>query len=303
MSAGIVFQQMIVIFLVVFSGYLAYKKGIVKDGISKGISALVVNVCNPALIITSALDRDESVTYQKMLLAVLAVVVVYAILIISSFVIPRILRVEAKWKNHYALMCLFGNNAFIGIPVASAVLGQNAVIYVAVMIVFFNILFYTYGLVLCDGEKSKFSIKNFLNIGNIAIVIMLIIFILDLKVPVIFSDALGYMANATTFLALIVVGINLAQTKLISIFTNKKLYWFVLLRFILVPILAGVALRTFLNDELIYGVMIIMAAVPVANMPLMRIEETGGDGSLLSQGVIFSTICALLTIPLVTLFV
>ena len=62
-------------------------------------------------------------------------------------------------------------------------------------------------------------------------------------------------------------------------------------------------LRLFVSDPLIYGVMVIMAAVPVGNAPLMRVEEIGGDGRLLSQGVIFSTLCALVTIPLVTLFV
>ena len=200
-------------------------------------------------------------------------------------------------------MSLFGNQAFIGIPVVSAVLGENALFYVSIMIVYFNIMFYTYGLVLCEGGSSNFSFKNFINAGNISIIIMLVIFFFDLKLPTVLSDALGHMANATTFLALVVVGINLAQTKLISIFTNVKLYWFVLLRFVLLPIGISFILRIFVKDPLIYGVMILMAAMPVANSPLMRVEEIGGDGKLLSQGVVFSTVCALVTIPLVTLFV
>lgn len=303
MSAGVVVQQMIVIFFVVLVGYVCYKKKIIQENVSKSISALVVNVCSPAVIIGSAVTRDESITYDKMLNAVLAGLVVYAILFAASVIVPKILRVEKKWKNHYAMMNLFGNNAFIGIPVVSAVLGTGALFYVSIMIVYFNIIFYTYGLVLCEGNEAKFSFKNFLNVGNVSIVLMLLIFFLDIKVPVVFSDALGHMANATTFLALLVVGINLARTKLITIFTNKKLYWFVLIRFIMVPIATSFILRMFVSDPLIYGVMIIMSAVPVGNLPLMRVEEIGGDGRLLSQGVIFSTLCALVTIPLVTLFV
>ena len=303
MSAGVVVQQMLVIFIVVLSGYICYKRGIVQDGVSKGLSALVINVCTPGVIIGSALTIDDTVTYDKMLTAVLAGFVVYLILLISSFVIPKILHVEKERKTHYAMMCLFGNNAFIGIPVVSAVLGTNALFYVSVMIVYFNIFFYTYGLILCEGSIERFSFKNFINAGNISIIIMLIIFFFDLQLPVVVSDALSCMANATTFLALVVVGINLAQTKLISIFTNKKLYLFVLLRFVLLPIGVSFILRLFVTDPLIYGVMIIMAAVPVANSPLMRVEEIGGDGRLLSQGVIFSTITALVTIPLVILFV
>lgn len=303
MSAGVVFQQMVVIFIIVCVGYLAHKKGIVQEGTSKNLSALVINICNPAVIIGSALGRDESITYQNILIAVIAGLVVYVILFLSSLVIPKILRVDAKWKNHYALMCLFGNNAFIGIPVVSAVLGKNALFYVSIMIVYFNIFFYTYGMILCDGNASGFSLKKFINAGNISIIIMLVIFLLDLQIPTVISDSLTHMANATTFLALFVIGINLAHTKLLSIFTDVKMYWFILLRFVLLPIAASFVLKLFVKDPLIYGVMVIMTAVPVANSPLMRMEEIGGDGSLISQGVIFSTVCALITIPLVTLFV
>lgn len=303
MSAGVVFQQMVVIFLIVLVGFVVHKTGIVQEGASKSLSALVINVCSPAVIIQSALSRDASITYQNMILALVAGLVVYAILFLSSVLIPKILHVEEKWKNHYALMSLFGNNAFIGIPVVSAVLGTNALFYVSIMIVYFNIFFYTYGLVLCDGNAKKFSFKNFINVGNISILIMLIVFVFNLRLPVMVSDALTHMANATTFLALLVVGINLAQRKLLSIFTNPKLYVFVLLRFILVPIGTSFILRLFVKDADVYGVMVLMTAVPVANLPLMRMEEIGGDGELLSQGVIFSTVCALATIPIVTLFV
>jgi predicted permease len=48
--------------------------------------------------------------------------------------------------------------------------------------------------------------------------------------------------------------------------------------------------------------MVLLCAVPVGNMPLMRVEETGGDGTVLSQGIILSTVLAIVTVPLVTLF-
>ena len=62
-------------------------------------------------------------------------------------------------------------------------------------------------------------------------------------------------------------------------------------------------LRLVIKDEVVYGVTILMAAVPVGNLPLMRVEETGGDGTMLSKGIILSTVLSLVTIPVVTLFV
>lgn len=91
MSAGIVLQQMIIIFLLILTGYIVYKKGIIKGEVSKGISALVVNVCNPAILIRSAFDRDPSVTYGRLFMAVLGAGVLYAVLIAASFLLPKLL--------------------------------------------------------------------------------------------------------------------------------------------------------------------------------------------------------------------
>lgn len=303
MSAGIVLQQMVIIFLLIMTGYTAYKKGFLQGDVSKGISALVVNVCNPALMLRSAFNRDTSVTYESLLLAVAGGAVLYGILLVVSYFLPRLLRVEEKWRNQYSLMCIFGNNGFIGIPLTAAVLGDQAVIYVAVIIAYFNLVFYTIGIRLADGEKGKVHLKDFLNIGNISIILMVIIFIVQPKLPVVLTSAIDYMADTTTFLAMVVTGISLARTKLLDIFTQRKMYVFIAIRFLVVPVLIGILLRPFISDSTVFGVLVLMAAVPAANLPLMRVEEKGGDGQILSIGIILSTILSLVTIPLVVLLV
>ncbi|MDO4273102.1 MAG: AEC family transporter [Eubacteriales bacterium] len=303
MSAGIVLQQMLIIFILILTGYVVYKKGIVQAEVSKGISALVVNVCNPAILIRSAFDRDPSVTYDKLILAVLGGAVVYGVLLAVSWLLPKFLRVESKWKNHYSMMCLFGNTGFIGIPLASAVLGSQALIYVAVTNAYFNLIFYTYGIRLADGDKGKFRLKNFLNVGNFSIILTIILFVWQPKLPQVFVSTIDHMANTTTFLAMIVIGISLARTNLLEIFSQGKMYLFIAVRFLAVPVIISFLLRLFIHDNTVYGVMVLMASVPVANLPLMRVEEIGGDGRVLSCGIILSTILSLVTIPLVVTFV
>ena len=303
MSAGIVFQQMVIIFLLILTGYIVYRKGIVKAEISKGISALVVNVCNPAILIRSAFERDASITNENLLLAMLGCALMYVILLAASRILPGVLRVEPKWRNHYALMSIFGNTGFIGIPLVSAVLGSQALIYVAIVNAYFNLLFYTFGIWLADGSQSGFSWKNFLNIGNLPIAVTIVLFLWNVKLPVVITSTIDYIANTTTFLAMVVIGISLARTRLLDIFTEKRLYVFIVLRFLVIPVFTGFLLRMFIKDALVYGTIVLMAAVPIANLPLMRVEETGGDGTLLSKGIILSTILSLVTIPIVTAFV
>ena len=92
MSAEIVLQQMIIIFLLIMTGYIVYKRGIIQNNVAKGISALVVNVCNPALLIRSAFDHDASITYDKILYAVVGGAVLYAVLILASLFLPKPLK-------------------------------------------------------------------------------------------------------------------------------------------------------------------------------------------------------------------
>jgi hypothetical protein len=163
-------------------------------------------------------------------------------------------------------------------------------------------LFYSYGYYLAGGEDGKFSPKKLINIGNISLIVAVIIFLWQPKIPTIIENTVTYMANATTFLAITVIGISLARTNLKPIFTQIKLYIFVALRFLLVPILMSLVLRLFIKDEMLYRTMVILSAVPVGNLPLMRVEEVGGDSTVLSHGIILSTIMAIVTIPIITIF-
>ncbi|MCF0132883.1 MAG: AEC family transporter [Blautia sp.] len=303
MSEIVVFQQMCMIAILIMTGYISYRKGLINLEVSRGISALVVNVCNPMLLIKSGLERDTGITADKLLLAAAGGVILYLILLASALVLPRLLRVEVKWRKHYALMCLFGNTGFIGIPLTSAVLGSGSVIYVAVINLFYNLLFYTLGIKLADPEDGQFSFRSFVNVGNIGAIAAILLFVFQLKVPMVISSTVTHLANATTFLAMVVVGVSLARADVKAMLKNLRMYLFIAIRFVVVPIIISFVLRLFIKDDLIFGVMVLMACVPVGNLPLMRVEEKGGDGRVLSNGIILSTILSIITIPIVVAFV
>ncbi len=303
MSAGVVFQQMLIIFLLMMTGYAAYKKGLLTAEATKGVSALVVNICNPALLIRSVFERDPSVTGEKLLIGALGGAVIYGAMLLSSWLFPALLHVGKKWRNHFAMMCLFGNTGFIGIPLVSAVLGDGSLIYLVIVNAYFNLIFYTYGIWLASGGRGGFSLKNFLNMGNLSLIITLAIYFGQPRLPEILTSAVGYIADSTTFLAMVVVGASLAKVDIVSVFKQIKMYAFILLRFLAFPIAVSFLLRLFIHDELIYGVMVLMTSVPAANLPLMRVEEIGGDGEVLSRGIILSTVASLATIPLVVMFI
>ena len=80
---------------------------------------------------------------------------------------------------------------------------------------------------------------------------------------------------------------------------NKKLYLFVALRYLLVPILLGLALKRVVSNELLLNVFVLLMAMPAANMPLMMAQEYDMETDTLTGGIVLSTVCSIVTITVV----
>ena len=301
MDATVIFRQMCMIFLLIATGFVARKKGIVDGKAGKILSAVVVNICNPALLLSSVLGSGGGISNRKLLVAGGIGIGMYAFLLLLGQILPRFFGKDSLERDQYTLMILFGNTGFIGIPVISAVLGTEVLIYVIICNIIFNIIIYTYGLYLVGrhGKNEDAPKRSVINVGTTAGALCIIIFVLKLQLPEILVETVDYIGAATTFLSMMVIGISLAGMPLGQIFREKRLYIYVLVRHILVPVAFGWAIKPLAGDWALAGTFVLLCAMPVANMPLMLCEENGMDGTLLSKGIVLSTLFSLVTIPLV----
>ena len=138
-------QQMIVMFLMMAVGYLCYRRQILTEEVSRKVSAIVVNVANPCMILSSALT-DQQMQGKELVQTLAIVVMMYAFLLAMAQLLPRILRIQKESRGAYAAMTVFANIGFMGFPVLAAMYGNGALLYGAVFQIPFNILIYTYGV-------------------------------------------------------------------------------------------------------------------------------------------------------------
>lgn len=141
----VMLQQMIVMFLMMAVGYLCYRKQILTEEVSKKVSAIVVNVANPCMILSSALT-DQQMQGRELVQTLAIVVMMYAFLLVVAQLLPRILCIQKESRGAYAAMTVFANIGFMGFPVLAAMYGNGALLYGAVFQIPFNILIYTYGV-------------------------------------------------------------------------------------------------------------------------------------------------------------
>ena len=305
MGGLIVLKQMIMIFILILTGFVMYQKKLISGYAAKDLSALVVNICSPGLIIVSMFNDLSAVSRASVELVGIIAVVFFFLLIAMGYLLVKLLRIPPQDKDSYVLMTVFGNLGFIGIPVATAIIGPESVVYVIVFNFFFNVFIFTFGVMVLKGggQGSRTTWKDILSPGLIACVIAFLIYWFDLHPPKSVETLAGYYGNACTLLSMIVIGISLADMKVRKVLGNRKLLLFVAVRFVLFPIVLALVLKPLLPDFIMRATIVLMAALPVGNFPAMLSEQYGRDSKTIAEGIIVTTLLSVATITLTFFFV
>jgi predicted permease len=90
MSTSVVLQQMGVITILVAIGIYLYKKKVVDSTVSQKLSVIVMDICNPALIMASILSGNITATHKDLITAMILGASFYAGLVILGFIFPFI---------------------------------------------------------------------------------------------------------------------------------------------------------------------------------------------------------------------
>lgn len=292
----ILLRQMIVLAFIMLIGYFLARKDILDKATSKKISWIVVNLCNPALMINAALG-EERLSESTLLLTVKVAGAIYLFLLIFGAILPYILC--DKKNKIYSLMIVFGNVGFMGYPILQAMYGSQAVLIASIFNLYYGILMYTYGIICVSGQKvSLKNLKMFLNSGIIAGVWELIIYLNHIKLPDVVEDTVGMISDLTAPLSMMVIGATFVDLPLKKLVGDVRIMVFSIIRLIVLPLVLFPVFRYFIDDSLLLGVCLVMVAVPVGSMNVMMAQQYNGDVETSSKGVAITTLLSVATMPL-----
>lgn len=295
----ILLKQMIVLFIIMILGFFLAKKEILNSETAKKISFIVVNICNPALILKSAMAK-ERVPEEMMLKTFGIAVLMYVILMILGTLMPYLLR--KKECKAYSLMTVFANIGFMGYPLISAMYGAEAVLLATVFNLLYSLLIYSYGVMIFSGEKFSFSnLRKLLNSGVIACIAGIIIYFLKIPFPDFIRDTIDMVSDLTAPLSMMVIGATFVGLSVKSLLGDVRLLIFTVLRLILFPLAFFPVLKQFVSDPVLLGVCLIMIATPVGSMTVMIAQQYGGDTQTTSKGVALTTLLSVATMPLLSM--
>lgn len=296
-TAGI---QVLVMFILIGIGYLFAKKSWISPQGSSDMNRLLLYVVTPFLIITSYSRPFDKDLFGLLIKSFLLAVISHLIAIAVSFLFIRGNGQEKKLEKFAAM---FPNVGFMGIPLVSAVLGSEAIIFATMFVMVFNLTLWTVGTLLLTGLSNiKHTIKKVvLNPGVISIIIGFIIFVFSIKLPSPITTAMSFVANLNTPVAMILVGTYIARTKILSFFTNLRVYYISFLRLIVIPLLMIPVYFLFSANDIIISANFIATACPVAALAAMFPANYGYDPDYCTGVITVSTLFSVVTIPLMVL--
>lgn len=314
MDFFIVARQMLILFGMMLTGTLIFRiNKIGQDTVSK-LSGLVVTIFNPFLTISSVFGKSYASTGNLFWENLLLVVIFYGILFVAGLVLVIIIRPSRSDSPIYRLMTLLPNCGFMGIPIVSSLLGREYIIYVAIYMLAYNIIIYTYGIFLVKKSRQedkktreKTSLVKqlrplFLNSGVIASLLALLFFFGGFPVPEGVKDFCSYMGNPCIPLSMMLIGCSLAAANFSAMLKNIRLYGFLLLKMLVVPISCTLLIRNLPFDPAILTLFILMLAMPAGSMVVLVTEEYGGRTECAASGVALSTLFSIVSIPVVSAF-
>ena len=105
MSSLVVLEQMVMIFILILTGFVLYKKKMISDSASKDLSALVVNVCSPGLIIVSMFNDLSQIPRENVIFVGIIGVIFYLFLIFFGYFLVWVLKVPEYLKKTVGGTC------------------------------------------------------------------------------------------------------------------------------------------------------------------------------------------------------
>ena len=278
----------------------AAKKGKIID--EKGIpmlSAILVNISLPCLMLMSMQREFEFSLLKSSMMVIFITLILHMGEWVVAFIATKLLKADVDESVIWTFSLIFANMSYMGIPVIESMYGADILFYASMINMVFNIFVFTLGIKLMQKD-SKVNIKAiFLNKPIVATMLGFLMFISSIKIPELFSKPLLMLGNMTTPLSMIIIGAILASNDLKTVFSGWKVYVVAFLRLLGIPLLLLVILRLFIEDEMLVTVLVMLSAMPVAAITAIFAAEYNRSPALGSKMVFITTVLSVFTIPVV----
>lgn len=290
-------QQVTVLFIVVGVGIVATKTGMINRAGAAMLTDLTLYFATPCVIIKAffSIRPTPELMGDFGLTALFAAATISLGLLVSY---PLFRRESKSRSSILRTATAFSNCGFIGIPLASALLGPESVAYLSIYIVVFNLFIWTIGVRIFQ-PKAKTSLKAIiLNPGIIGLTGGILTLLYRHELPVLLTEPVNFIAGLNTPLAMFVLGFYLSGFAFRIDKDTIPIVLAIAARQILIPLVAiGVSWVLGARGLWLLTSMVACVAPPALNA-LMFAQKFDGDAKLGATLITYANLISIVTMPL-----
>lgn len=293
------------LFLLVFLGWSVIKIGLFDAAVTKALSRFVFRFLMPVLLFKqmSHLSEMPPVDMRVLIAFFGSCIVVF----IAGRLAGRVFfRQDSTAQVITGMGGIFGNNVQLGIPIVSVALGAEAMPTISILIIFNVLLLWTTATACVEFGKTgghidaaKFFhalINIFKNPIVLGIIVGSVWGMTGWQLPGVLDDTVGLVATATTPMALLVVGMGLAQHSFTAGLPKGCFISF--MKLAVQPLLVYVLCRLIGLGEMQTNATTLLSCLPVAiNLYIMAVEFEAEEGPA-SNAIFVSTLFSAVSVPL-----
>lgn len=298
--ALIILKQAMIMLLLNAVGIIAFRCHIVDKTGGRQFSNFVLEIVTPVLVVNAYADvAYEPRLVVNLLWTFLLAAVSYGISIGAVQLLIR--RREGRETAIERFSAIYSNCGFMGIPLASALLGTEGVFYASAFLTVFFCFAWTHGIMLLTGQSDRRAlVKKLCSPTMIGICIGLLLFFFQLHLPEILQTTFDFVAGLNTPMAMVASGISVAQAHFFQAIRNPRVYYVSAVKLIILPLMLAVIFipLSFIPTE-IRTVVLVLTAAPSAAMCTLQSQKHGLNDLYASHIFAVTTLLSMLTMPLV----
>ena len=298
-------QQVAVLFLLIGTGMVAVKTGVLKLENKQALSNLLVYIIVPAMVVNSY-RMEFSAQILRNLLAAFGMSIL-SVLLGTVITLLLTARKTGSRMPIFRFACIFSNAAYMGFPLISALFGSEGLLYASAYVTVFNILLWTLGYGLVSGGSSVKEVARSLVRTPVlyAIVVGLGIYLLQIPLPALITQPLELLAGVNTPLSMLITGMLIAAGDVRSIVTDKHIWKLTVVRMLFIPVLtiAAFAALGLFRYGMVTQVIVLLECCPAASITSVFAVQFHHDEQFAAGSVVLTTLLSIVFLPLCALII
>lgn len=298
LSTEIIIQQTIIIFAYVAIGWYTTKSGLVGGEHTQLFSRFVTGVTLPLNLLAATNVEAAPGMLLNMVWMFLLVIGMLGLATVVGLWMGRRLGYSPAKRAVFTGLCAYPNMSFMGIPLCGALLGAVGVMYNPACSLAFNLLFFTVQVLLFKPDE-KVSLRSFVTPLNGAMLTAVLMIAMGWRLPLIPQTICSNVGAITSPMALIIVGMMLGNSSVLDIFRDRMSYLVLLIRNFFWPLVMMLVLSVLPLDHTMELALMVYSVTPCANLTAVFAAQSNQEPALAGRCVLFSTLCSIVTMPLV----